>query len=181
MWRGETISNLETQRLRKDGAIIPVMVTGSPIRDADGKVVGTLGISTDLRERKRLEGELVTQQRTMAVLQERERLARELHDDLGQILAYVNTQSQAIHELLRQGQTDVADSLVKRLVQVAQDAHADVREYILSLQTNVSPEQRLVPTLRGYARRFSQNTGIVTEVAACTMRRSPLHPQPRRS
>ena len=59
---------------------IPVMLTASPIRDEAGSVIGIMGISTDLRERQRLERELLAQQRATAVLQERERLARELHD-----------------------------------------------------------------------------------------------------
>ena len=152
MGSGETIHNIETQRLRKDGELIPVMLTASPIRDAEGRVVSLLGISTDMRDRKRLEQELLEQQRALAVLQERERLARELHDSLGQILGYVNTQSQAIRELLSQDQKDKADSYLKRLIEVAQDAHTDIREYILSLQTHVSREQHLIPTLRGYFR-----------------------------
>ncbi len=164
MGAGETIHNIETQRVRKDGELIPVLLTGSPIQDAEGQVVSLLGISTDMRDRKRLEQELLEQQRALAVLQERERLARELHDSLGQILGYVNTQSQAIRELLSQDQKDKADSYLKRLIEVAQDAHTDIREYILSLQTHVSREQHLIPTLRGYLQRYSQNSGIETEL-----------------
>ncbi|HEY3291719.1 MAG TPA: PAS domain S-box protein [Anaerolineae bacterium] len=164
MWKGETMRNLATQRLRKDGEVIPVLVTASPIRDADGRVVGILGISSDTRELHRLEQELLAQQRSMAALQEREHLARALHDDLGQIMGYVNTQSQAIRQLLANGQSAQADSLLQRLIAVAQDAHADVREYILSLRTNVSDEQRFLPTLRGYVQRFGQNNSILTDV-----------------
>ncbi len=166
MWAGETMHNVETVRLRKNGEEIPVMVTVSPIRDVDGKIVRGLGISTDLRDRKRLEQELLQQQGALAALQERERLARELHDSLGQILGYVNTQSQAVREVLARGQTEVADTYLKELVQVAQDGHADVREYIVSLQTNASREQRFIPTLRDYLRRFSQNSGIRVELIA---------------
>jgi len=161
---GQPIFNYETQRLRRNGDLMPVMVTVSPIRDAGGQIVSFLGISTDMRERKRLEQELLAQRQEVAVLRERERLARELHDDLGQVFGYVNTQSQAVRELLARGQTDMADTFLKRLVQVAQDAHADIREYILSLQTNVSPERPIIPTLREYLQRFSQYSGIPAEL-----------------
>lgn len=164
--RGETVHNFETQRLRKDGDLIPVMVTVSPIRDVKGRVSGFLGVSTDMRDRKRLERELLRQQRALAVLEERERLARELHDSLGQILGYVNTQSQATRELLSRGQTAAADTHLRRLVEVAQDAHADVREYILSLQISASTEQGLLPALAEYLRRFSRINGIQTELIA---------------
>lgn len=165
---GKPVYNIETQRLRKDGELIPVMVTVSPIRDASGKIISLLGISTDMQDRKRLEQELLRQQRALAVLEERERLARELHDSLGQILGYVNTQSQATRELLARGQTEAADTHLKRLVEVAQDAHADVREYILSLQTSALTEQGLLPALQGYLQRFSRNNGIQTELLAST-------------
>ncbi|MBI3734029.1 MAG: ATP-binding protein [Chloroflexi bacterium] len=69
-----------------------------------------------------------------------------------------------MRELLARGQTEMADTFLKRLVEVAQDAHADVREYILSLQTNVSHEQPFIPTLRAYLQRFSQYSGIRTEL-----------------
>lgn len=162
----EPLYNFETLRLRKNGELIPVMVTVSPILDVGGNPARFLGISTDMRDRKRLEQELLRQQRALAVLQERERLARELHDSLGQILGYVNTQSQAIRELLSRRQTAMADTYLKRLIEVAQDAHADVREYILSLQTKPSPDQKFIPVLRGYLERFSQSNGIGTELIA---------------
>ncbi|MBI3734028.1 MAG: PAS domain S-box protein [Chloroflexi bacterium] len=60
---GEPIYNYETQRLRKSGDRLPVMVTVSPIRDANGKAIALLGISTDMRERKRLEQEVLRQRR----------------------------------------------------------------------------------------------------------------------
>ncbi|HQV69566.1 MAG TPA: PAS domain-containing sensor histidine kinase [Thermoflexales bacterium] len=164
IWNGETISNMEMQRLRKDGVIIPVLVTASPIRDADGNIIGTVGVSTDLSDKKRLEQELQKQQQATAVLQERERMARELHDDLGQILGYVSTQSQAARALLADGHKNQADAYMKRLTEVAQDAHADVRDYILGLRTNISPERRLLPTLRGYVTRFGQNNDILASV-----------------
>lgn len=164
MWAGEAMHNVETQRIRKNGELIPVMLTASLIRDAEGKAVGLMGISTDMRDRKRLEQELLQQQRSLAVLQERERLARELHDSLGQILGYVNTQSQAIRELLSKDQKETADSYLKRLIEVAQDAHADIREYILSLQTHLSRDHRFIPALRDYLQRYTQNSGVHSEL-----------------
>lgn len=161
---GKPLYNIETQRVRKDGEQIPVMVTVSPIQDAEGKSVCLLGISTDMRDKKQLEQEVLHQQQALTIMQERERLARELHDSLGQILGYVNTQTQAAREMLARDQVTVADIYLKRLVEVTQDAHEDVREYILSLQTNPLKEEGLLPTLQKYLRRFSQHHCIKTEL-----------------
>ena len=45
---------------------------------------------------------------TLAILTERDRLAREMHDGLGQVLGYVSIKAQAVKELLRSGQADTA-------------------------------------------------------------------------
>jgi len=56
--RGESTERLETVRLKKDGQPIFVALTISPIRDADGDIVGAATISRDITERKRAEEEL---------------------------------------------------------------------------------------------------------------------------
>src|SRR5262245_49297751 len=53
--RGERIEHYETRRRRKDGRIIDVSVTISPIRDSIGRVVGASKIARDITERKRWE------------------------------------------------------------------------------------------------------------------------------
>ncbi len=46
--KGEIVSNSETMSRRKDGTQIPVMVTYSPVKDSNGKVVGISSISRDV-------------------------------------------------------------------------------------------------------------------------------------
>jgi PAS domain S-box-containing protein len=53
--RGERVDHYETTRLRKDGTILPVSVTISPIHDSDGHVIGASAIAHDITERKRAE------------------------------------------------------------------------------------------------------------------------------
>jgi PAS domain S-box-containing protein len=49
---GKVVRNYETVRVRKDGTLIEVSVTISPILDAKGRIVGASGISRDITERK---------------------------------------------------------------------------------------------------------------------------------
>jgi PAS domain S-box-containing protein len=163
---GETVANFETQRLRKGDELIPVLVTVSPICDATGNVVRILGISTDMRDRKRLEHDLLRQQRDLAVLHERERLARALHDDVGQVLGYVNMQTQAVRELLATGQTAAADSHLARLADVAQSTHANLREHILGLKLGAVREQPFLPALEAHLQRFSRYDDVHVELNA---------------
>ena len=63
--RGERVEHYETVRERKDGSRIEVSLTVSPIRDAQGKVVGASQIARDITERKRAERELERAHRDM--------------------------------------------------------------------------------------------------------------------
>jgi len=55
--RGERIERYESVRMKKDGALIDVALTISPIRDPFGRVVGASSIARDISERKRTERE----------------------------------------------------------------------------------------------------------------------------
>ena len=52
---GESVDHFETIRLRKDGTRIPISLTVSPIRDADGTIVGASKIARDISDRRRAE------------------------------------------------------------------------------------------------------------------------------
>ncbi|PYS33273.1 MAG: hypothetical protein DMG14_32190 [Acidobacteria bacterium] len=54
---GERIDHYETQRVRKDGRIIDVSLSVSPIKDHRGRIVGASKIARDITERKRIEQE----------------------------------------------------------------------------------------------------------------------------
>ena len=53
--RGERVDHYETIRQRKDGSLINISLTVSPVRDATGNVVGASKIARDITERKRAE------------------------------------------------------------------------------------------------------------------------------
>ena len=54
---GEHVEQLETTRVRKDGSLVEVSITVSPVRDAGGTVVGLATVSRDITERNRAEAE----------------------------------------------------------------------------------------------------------------------------
>ena len=56
--RGEPVHHYETVRRCKDGRLVEISLSVSPIRNADGKVVGASKIARDITERKRAESEL---------------------------------------------------------------------------------------------------------------------------
>jgi PAS domain S-box-containing protein len=51
--RGECVDHYETVRQRKDGSLVEISLTVSPIKDAEGRIVGASKIARDITERKR--------------------------------------------------------------------------------------------------------------------------------
>jgi signal transduction histidine kinase len=100
----------------------------------------------------------------LAVLEERERIAHEMHDGLGQVLGYVNTKSLAVARLLEVGKVDEARIQVTQLEAAAKEVYADVREAILGLRTTFDPEHGLLAALREYIDGFERQSGIPVEL-----------------
>lgn len=57
--REGSVSNYETRLMAKDGRMVDINLTISQLRDKSGRVIGTVGISKDITEKKRLERELL--------------------------------------------------------------------------------------------------------------------------
>lgn len=66
--RGESIDHYETKRLRKNGEIIYVSLTISPIKDEKGNVVGASKIARDITEQRRAEDKLAANERRFRAL-----------------------------------------------------------------------------------------------------------------
>ena len=99
---GESVNDLETVRLRKDGTLVPVSIAAAPVREGSGRVIGNMVAYTDITERKaqaaevhRLNAELHVRLEELAASRarivaagdvERRRLERNLHDGAQQRL-----------------------------------------------------------------------------------------------
>jgi PAS domain S-box-containing protein len=144
------------------------------IRWTDGRWV-RLEVATDITERKQLEA----QSQRIAVMEERERIGRELHDDLGQVMGYVSVQAQAALERLGQEEPEQVRAILHQLVQAASEAHDDVRQYILGVRTRApSPPQNLFAALEEYLNILRQRYGLTVQVSwPEDLLESPLAPE----
>lgn len=103
--------------------------------------------------------------RQRAIVEERERIARELHDGLAQVLGYVNTKATAVRLHLKKQQITEAEKHLHQLEDAARTLFVDVREAILGLRvTTGHADARLPDLLRDYAVRFSQLSDLPVTV-----------------
>jgi PAS domain S-box-containing protein len=117
--RGEPIEHFETQRVRKDGALVDISLTISPVKDGAGRVIGASKVARDIADQKatqlalaqtRERLESMVDERTASVRQlslkllsvqdeEHRSIARELHDSVGQHLVAIKMSLDRLQDL----------------------------------------------------------------------------------
>ena len=88
--RGETIDHYETVRRRKDGTLLDISLTVSPLHDAQGSVIGASKVARDITQRRQVEAALQEQAAALADLHRRKdeflaMLSHELRNPLAPI------------------------------------------------------------------------------------------------
>ena len=181
----QNVDTYDAVRIAKNGRSIHVSVTLSPLRDAAGRFMGMSKIMRDISERKRAQTflqqahealEIKIQERTFELSnanrslrelsnrlmqvqeEERSRLARDLHDEVGQLLTALKIDLQEVqHGEVTQVRSDsLTDSLVlvDRLL-------TQVRTLALDLRPSMLDDLGLVPALRWYANRQAERNGWI--------------------
>jgi len=101
---------------------------------------------------------------SLAVTQERLRIAHEMHDGLAQVLGYVNTKVQAATEYIRLGRNDEASAQLRELANAAREAYGDVRQNIVDLRTLPAPQRSFAELVQEFVSRWKEQSGISTQV-----------------
>jgi signal transduction histidine kinase len=92
----------------------------------------------------------LSQLRQQAIIEERERIARELHDGVAQFIGYVNTKVLAVRQLLKQNKVEEADRLLLQVEQAVKEQSNDVRASIIGLKMASDSGNGLAADLRQY-------------------------------
>jgi PAS domain S-box-containing protein len=135
------------------------------LHDGRGSPIGRLAVLHDITELRRAEDAVLRHERALSVAREREHMARDLHDSIGQVLANAAMQADAARKLLRDGRLPEAEALLERLADVARESHQEIRGYILELNSGPTAQRPLVDALRLYLDSFSRHHGIATELS----------------
>ena len=197
--RGERIVHFETARRAKDGRLVPISLTVSPIRDAQGTIIGASKVARDITDRivaeetlTRVHDELeqrirertaelassnealraeiaerqrVDQQRTQLLTRfvaaqedERRRIARELHDQLGQQLTALRLTLETLKaQSVEQSELRVQ---VETLRELARQLDQDVAFRVWELRPTPLHEVGLRAALTNFVHNWSKHFGI---------------------
>ncbi|MGB2666922.1 MAG: PAS domain S-box protein [Candidatus Acidiferrum sp.] len=121
--RGQRVDHFETIRMRKDGTLIDISLTISPIKDSSGRVVGASKVARDVTERKRVERAVAEQARLLDLSFDaifvRDQADRITYWNDGARQLYGYTSEEALggvsHDLLRTKFPEALDQITERL------------------------------------------------------------------
>jgi two-component system nitrate/nitrite sensor histidine kinase NarX len=110
---------------------------------------------------------LVSRDRELAVSEERNLLAQELHDSIAQSLAFLNIKAQLLEDSLRR--QDIAGALEEtaNIREGVQESYDDVRELLVHFRTRVR-EADLEAAIRNALQKFEGQTGIAARFTVDT-------------
>jgi len=108
--------------------------------------------------------ELAAVERQSGILQERQRMAQEIHDTLAQGFTSIVMQLEAAEQALPEGLTSV-QSHIHKARDTARASLAEARRLVLALRPKSLEESTLPDALKREAERWTENTGIKTDFA----------------
>lgn len=167
--KGERVDHFETVRKRKDGTLLDISLTISPVKDDLGRVIGASKVARDITQRKEADEARKRVEVAAQLLQnqddERRRLARELHDGVGQLLAAIGMNAaQVLKEKERLSDSAAAcavenKSLINRV-------SSEIRTASYLLHPPMLDEIGLPSALVGFIEGFSQRSNVTVTLEA---------------
>ena len=136
---GERIEHFETRRRRKDGELIQISLTISPIRDTTGRIIGVSKIARDITERKRTEAALFESERMAAIGRMAASIAHEVNNPLEAILnlSYLLTQNASLDGDARKYASLLLDEVV-RVSEITKQTLAFYRDTTQVIEVDVA-------------------------------------------
>jgi PAS domain S-box-containing protein len=132
-----------------------------PLYDEEGTASGLCGISMDITELKKAQDQLRRLSGSIMAGQEKERkaIARELHDELGQVLTALRMDAVWLYDLLKENDARAADRALT-MCDLIDHTIDEVRVLATRLRPGVLDDLGLIAALEWYINEFTKRTGI---------------------
>jgi PAS domain S-box-containing protein len=139
---------------RKDGSEFPIDIGLAPLKTTEGAFL--ISAIVDVSERHQMEARIRRINEIEVQEFERRHLARELHDEIGQLLNAVSLDLQSARKVCGSAASRLDES-----IQFVEQAMEQVRNLTLDLRPPMLDDLGLIATLRSYADRQTQRAGIL--------------------
>jgi PAS domain S-box-containing protein len=126
---GQRIEHFETVRLTKDGRLIDVSLTVSPIKDEEGRVIGASKILRDVSSRKRMEQSLLQAEKIAATGRMAATIAHEINNPLESVMNLLYLLREKITDGDGLGFLATAEEELKRVSHIAKQTLGYYREH----------------------------------------------------
>ena len=167
----------QTERVSKEKDPLILEVVMSPVRDDSGRIVGVSTIARDTTERTRAERLLNEKQNLQRLIEaqeaERKRIARDLHDELGQELTALRIQLEFAKNLC---QDDQARNKIEEIQIIAGNIDKGVDFLAWELRPSALDDLGLLPAIQNYLKQWSQNSGIKARLLKSSLKNTRLTP-----
>ena len=170
--QGELVQRISTAfslrdeiKLDRAGELHTFELQVSPIRYRSGNAAGQLILLNNISERKATEQMLHEQSRQIAILEERRRIARDLHDSVNQTLFAASTLADLLPIALDKKPEKLRE-YASSIRQLTQGATAQMRLILLELYPDALLQTNLGTILRHLCLSFTGDTGTPIDYAA---------------
>jgi signal transduction histidine kinase len=151
-----------------------VVRTGRAFSPAERNLLGALADMASIAVRT---ARLHEAEEQWTIHAERDRIARELHDSLAQVLGVIHLQLRGLETRAKDEASHLMAAELSDIADTADEAYRDVREAILGLRETVREDDGLEGSLREYLRKYSRQTGISATLACDGDTRRVLTPR----
>ncbi len=141
-----------------------------PLKDADGKIINLLGVTRDITEHKKVEKEITNTTDQLRQLtahlqnireEERKRIGREIHDELGQQLTVLKMDASWLRKKMGESDTAVRTK-IDELIIMLDDTVKSVRRISSELRPSLLDDLGLIAAIEWQLGEFEKRSGIST-------------------
>ncbi|HVF29215.1 MAG TPA: PAS domain S-box protein [Pyrinomonadaceae bacterium] len=172
------VAIFHTERVGKGNHRLLLEVVLSPVEDDEGNVVGVSTVARDVSERHRAE-QLMQEKKNLQRLieaqeDERKRIARDLHDELGQQMTVLRLQLESAKQLC---QDDEVCDKIDDIQLIAQSIDDGMDFLAWELRPVALDDLGLIAAVGNYVKQWSQHSGIKAELLDSSLKKCVLRPQ----
>jgi PAS domain S-box-containing protein len=169
---GDEYVEYDADKVRPDGTSVPCIVSATPFNRPDGAIVGIVEDFKDISERKRAERDLQESGERLRELtahlqsireEERSRIAREIHDELGQVLTALSLDVRWLQRRMPDELGDLQQK-TRTMGELISTTVGSVSRICSELRPAILDDVGLSAAIEWQAGEFSSRTGIVCNI-----------------